>query len=246
MAGLDWLIERPVAHRGLHGDGLIENTLGAARAAVEGNFAIEVDLQLTADNEVVVFHDETLDRLTTATGPLADRTVAELKKISIRGTNERIPALQELLDLVAGRTPLVLELKSDWNGDERLTARVAAVLAGYAGPVACMSFDPQIVMALQSHAPGLPRGIVAERYYDDPEWSPLTRAQRFKFGNLLHIPGTKPHFVAYYVRDLPAIAPLIARHILGLKLLTWTVRTDAQRRKARRWANQMIFEGFRP
>jgi glycerophosphoryl diester phosphodiesterase len=246
MAGLDWLIERPVAHRGLHGDGLIENTLGAARAAVDGNFAIEVDLQLTADNEVVVFHDETLDRLTTATGLLAGRTLAELKKISIYGTNERIPALQELLDLVAGRTPLVLELKSDWNGDERLTARVAAVLAGYAGPVACMSFDPQIVMALQRHAPGLPRGIVAERYYDDPEWSPLTRAQRFKFGNLLHIPRTKPHFVAYYVRDLPAIAPLIARHILGLKLLTWTVRTDTQRRKARRWANQMIFEGFRP
>jgi glycerophosphoryl diester phosphodiesterase len=246
MAGLDWLIERPVAHRGLHGDGLIENTLAAARAAVDGNFAIEVDLQLTADNEVVVFHDETLDRLTIATGPLADRTLAELKKISIRGTNERIPTLQELLDLVAGRTPLVLELKSNWNGDERLTARVAAVLAGYAGPVACMSFDPQIVMALQKHAPGLPRGIVAERYYDDPEWSLLTRAQRFKLGNLLHIPRTKPHFVAYYVRDLPAIAPLIARHILGLKLLTWTVRTDAQRRKARRWANQMIFEGFRP
>ena len=246
MAGLDWLIERPVAHRGLHGDGLIENTLGAARAAVDGNFAIEVDLQLTADNEVVVFHDEKLDRLTTAAGPLADRTLAELKKISIHGTNERIPALQELLDLVAGRTPLVLELKSDWNGDERLTARVAAVLAGYAGPVACMSFDPQIVMALQKHAPGLPRGIVAERYYDDPEWSPLTRARRFKLGNLLHIPQTKPHFVAYYVRDLPAIAPLIACHILGMKLLTWTVRTDAERRKARRWANQMIFEGFRP
>jgi glycerophosphoryl diester phosphodiesterase len=246
MAGLDWLIERPVAHRGLHGDGLIENTLGAARAAVEGNFAIEVDLQLTADNEVVVFHDEKLDRLTTATGSLADRTLAELKRISIHGTNERIPVLQELLDLVRGRTPLVLELKSDWNGDERLTARVAELLGGYAGPVACMSFDPQIVMALQKHAPGLPRGIVAERYYDDPEWSPLTSAQRFRLGNLLHIPRTKPHFVAYYVRDLPAVAPLIARHILGMKLLTWTVRTDAQRRKANRWANQMIFEGFRP
>jgi glycerophosphoryl diester phosphodiesterase len=169
-----------------------------------------------------------------------------LKQIAIHGTDERIPTLQELLDEVAGRTPIVIELKSDWNGDERLPARVAEVLTGYAGPVAGMSFDPEILMALQKLAPGLPRGIVAERYYDDPEWKPLTRAQKFKFGNLLHISRTKPHFVAYYIRDLPAIAPLIARHLLGMKLLTWTVRTDAERQKARWWANQMIFEGFRP
>ena len=246
MAGLDWLIERPVAHRGLHGNGLIENTPGAARAAVAAGYAIEVDLQLTSDNQVVVFHDETLDRLTTATGPLAARTLAELKQISIRGTDERIPTLQELLDLVAGRTPLVLELKSDWNGDERLTARVAEVVSGYAGPVAGMSFDPLILKALQKYAPGLPRGIVAERYYDDPEWRTLTPVQKFTLGNLLHIASTKPHFVAYYVRDLPAFAPLFARHILGMKLLTWTVRTNTERRKARWWASQPIFEGFRP
>ena len=246
MAGLDWLIERPVAHRGLHGHGLIENTLAAAQAAVEANYAIEVDLQLTADSEVVVFHDDTLDRLTTAAGPLAARTLAELKQVSFRGTDERIPALEELLDLVAGRTPLVLELKSDWNGDAKLSARVAEILAGYAGPVAGMSFDPEILMALQRHAPGLPRGIVAERYYDHADWNPMTRWQKFMLGNLLHIPRTKPHFVAYYVRDLPALAPLIARHILGMKLLTWTVRTDAERRKAGLWANRMIFEGFRP
>jgi len=246
MAGLDWLIEQPVAHRGLHGAGVLENTLGAARAAVDANCAIEVDLQLTADNEVVVFHDDTLDRLTAATGPLAARTLADLKRVSLRGTDERIPTLQELLDLVAGRTPLVLELKSDWNDDEKLPARVAEILAGYAGPVAAMSFDPAMLMSLQQYAPGLPRGIVAERYYDDPEWSPATRRQKYMLGNLLHIPRTKPHFVAYYVRDLPALAPLIARHVLGMRLLTWTVRSEAERRKAGRWANQMIFEGFRP
>jgi glycerophosphoryl diester phosphodiesterase len=246
MSGLNWLIERPVAHRGLHGNGLIENTLGAAHAAIDANCAIEVDVQLTADNEVVVFHDDTLDRLTNATGRVAACTLVELKQCAIHGTDERIPSLQELLDRVAGRTPIVIELKSEWNGDERLPARVSEVLTGYAGPVACMSFDPDILMALQKLAPGLPRGIVAERYYDDPEWKPLTRVQKFKFGNLLHIPRTKPHFVAFYIRDLPAIAPLVARHLLGMKLLTWTVRTDIERQKARRWANQMIFEGFRP
>lgn len=246
MAGLDWLIERPVAHRGLHGNGLIENTLGAARAAAEAGFAIEVDLLLTADNEVVIFHDDTLDRLTDATGAVAVRTLAELKKVSIRGTSERIPTLQELLEAVASRVPLVLELKSGWEGNEPLVARTAEILQGYAGPVAAMSFDPRILIMLQKHAPGLPRGIVAERYYSDPEWGPLGRWQRFMLGNLLHFNTTKPHFIAYYVADLPAIAPLIARHILGMKLLTWTVRTDANRRKARWWAQQMIFEGFRP
>jgi glycerophosphoryl diester phosphodiesterase len=246
MAGLDWLIERPIAHRGLHGGGIIENTLAAAMAAVDANYGVEADLQLSADGEVMVFHDTTLDRLTNATGPLAARTAAELKRIALHKTTERIPTLQELLDRVGAKTPLILELKSEWNGDDRLAARVSRILADYPGPVAAMSFDPQQLMALQSHAPGLPRGIVAERYYDDPEWNPLPSSKKFVFGNLLHIPRTKPHFVAYYVRDLPAFAPLIARHLLGMKLLTWTVRTEAERRCARRWANQMIFEGFRP
>jgi glycerophosphoryl diester phosphodiesterase len=246
MAGLNWLIERPVAHRGLHGDGLIENTLGAARAAVEGNFAIEVDLMLSADGEVVVFHDDTLDRLTDASGPVAERSLAELRRVAIRGSDERIPTLQELLATVAGRTPLVLELKSGWEGNDPLAEKTAEILKGYAGPVAAMSFDPRILIALQKYAPGLPRGIVAERYYNDPSWGSLSWMQRFRLGNLLHISQTKPHFVAYYVRDLPAIAPLVARYILGMKLLTWTIRTDEDRRKARWWANQMIFEGFRP
>lgn len=246
MAGLNWLIERPVAHRGLHGGGLIENTLGAVRAAVDANYAIEVDLLLTADGEVVVFHDDTLDRLTNASGPVTARTLAELKQVAIHGTDERIPTLQELLGAVAGRTPLVLELKSGWEGNDPLAAKTAEILKSYAGPVAAMSFDPRILIALQKYAPGLPRGIVAERYYRDPSWGPLSWAQRFRLGNLLHFLQTKPHFVAYYVNDLPAVAPLAARYILGMKLLTWTIRSEQDRRKARWWANQMIFEGFRP
>jgi glycerophosphoryl diester phosphodiesterase len=246
MSGLDWLIERPIAHRGLHGALIVENTLGAARAAVGANYAIEVDLQLTADGEVVVFHDSTLERLTQASGLLAARTLTELKGIRLRECDERIPTLQELLDAVADRTPLVLELKSEWDGDDQLVKRVAEILVSYSGPVAAMSFDPAQVAALRDHAPGLPRGIVAERYYQHPDWQPMKWQQRFSLGNLLHIGQTKPHFVAYFVRELPAFAPLFARHALGMKLLTWTVRTEADRRKARRWADQIVFEGFRP
>jgi glycerophosphoryl diester phosphodiesterase len=246
MEGLTWLIERPIAHRGLHGNGLVENTLGAAAAAVAANYAIEVDLQLSADGEVMVFHDTTLDRVTKSSGPLAAKSSAELKDVAFRDCAERIPTLQELIDTVAGRTPLVLELKSEDDGDTRLPARVAKILLGYAGPVAAMSFDPEMVIALRKFAPGLPRGIVAERYYDHPDWKGLTAAQKFRLGNLLHIPKTSPHFIAYYVRDLPAIAPLFARYLLGMKLLTWTVRSEREQQRARGWANQVIFEGFRP
>jgi glycerophosphoryl diester phosphodiesterase len=246
MEGLTWLIERPIAHRGLHGNGLVENTLGAAAAAVAANYGIEVDLQLSADGEVMVFHDTTLDRLTKSSGPIAAKSSAELKAVAFRDGSEHIPTLQELLDTVAGRTPLVLELKSEGGSDTRLPARVAKILLGYAGPVAAMSFDPETVIALRKFAPGLPRGIVAERYYDHPDWKGLTSSQKIWLGNLLHIPKTSPHFIAYYVRDLPATAPLLARYLLGMKLLTWTVRSESDRKRAGRWANQVIFEGFRP
>jgi len=242
----DWLTARPIAHRGLHGGAILENTIEAAEAAATANYPIECDLQLTADEEVVVFHDDTLDRLTAASGPLRAKTSADLRKVSFRGAPGRIPDLREFLSRVAGRVPLVMELKSQWNGDTKLVERAVAMLANYPSPYALMSFDPWLVRALRLIAPNIPRGIIAERYYDDPEWSAATRAQKFGLGNLTHLTQTRPHFVAYWVRDLPAVAPFFARNVLGMPLLTWTVRTDAERARARRWADQMIFEGFRP
>jgi glycerophosphoryl diester phosphodiesterase len=242
---LEWLTARPIAHRGLHGGAIVENTLEAADAAASANYAIECDIQLTADGELVVFHDDTLDRLTVAAGPLRSRTLADLKTIAYRDTVGRIPELKEFLARVAGRTPLLIELKSNWDGDSRIAERAAAMLANYSGPFALMSFDPWLVRALRLSAPALPRGIVAERRYDDPEWR-LSPAQKFALSNFTHIGQTRPHFIAYWVRDLPALVPLFARNVLGMPLLTWTVRTEAERARAARWADQMIFEGFRP
>jgi glycerophosphoryl diester phosphodiesterase len=246
MRAPDWLTARPIAHRGLHGDGLIENTLGAAAAAVAANYAIEVDLQLSADDEVIVFHDATLDRLTEAQGPIAARTAAELKDVTLKHSKDHIPTLSDLLALVAGRTPLVLELKSEWDGDDRLVRRTAETLAGYAGPAAVMSFDPALVTALRRLAPHLVRGIVAEQWYRHDDGTGFPRPRQFALGNLLHLPRTRPHFVAYAVYDLPATAPRAARRLFGMPLLTWTVRTEADRARASRCADQMIFEGFRP
>jgi glycerophosphoryl diester phosphodiesterase len=246
MPGLDWLIARPVAHRGLHdaSAGVIENTTSAVAGAVAAGYAIEVDLQITRDGEAMVHHDEELGRLTHGEGRLDRMDAADLAAVPFKATADRMMTLKDLLDLVAGRSALFLELKSRFDGDRRLPARVAEVLTSYAGPVGVMSFDPRQIAAVHEIAPGLPRGIVAQRaYWRDDKPAVGTRD---KLAYLVHVLRSRPHFVAYHVNDLPAPAPLLARYGLGLPLLTWMVRTPDDRRRAGRWADQMIFEGFRP
>lgn len=248
MAGLDWLTARPIAHRGLHDAaiGVIENTASAVRRAIDGDFAIEVDLQISADGEAMVFHDETLERLTHGRGRVAAMRAAALTQVAMRDTDDRIMRLGELCDLVGGRVTLLLELKSLVNGDRRLPERVAEVLRGYAGPVAAMSFDPDQVLGLRVAAPGLPRGITAGGWAPGERKKTVATSGKNNRAHLWDIVRMQPHFVAYAVRDLPAFLPLVARYMLGMPLLTWTVRTQAERARAQRWADQMIFEGFRP
>jgi glycerophosphoryl diester phosphodiesterase len=244
----DWLTARPVAHRGLHdrARGIIENMPGAAKAAIEGNFSIECDIQLSADGEAMVHHDDALGRLTEGSGALLGMTAAQLQAVKFKDTSERMMSLGDLCALVQGRVPLVIEVKSHFDGDRKLVARMSQVLAAYRGPAVGMSFDPDQVLALRALMPQLPRGIIAERSYDAADWPEATPAQRRSMLHLRHAFRTRPHFVAFWVDELPAAAPWIARHVFGLPLLTWTVRTPAQRQRAARYADQMIFEGFRP
>ena len=248
MRAPDWLTARPVAHRGLHdrARGIVENMPSAALAAIDGNFAIECDVQLTGDGEAMVHHDDTLGRLTEGSGALLGLTATALKEVRFRETSERMMSLADLCILVRGRVPIIVEVKSHFDGDRRLVKRMAEVLASYSGPVAGMSFDPDQVVALRQMLPELPRGIVAQRHYTETDWPEATPAQRAGMRHLEHALRTQPHFVAYWVNDLPAPAPWITRHIFGLPLLTWTVRTAEQRARAGRYADQMIFEGFQP
>ncbi len=248
MRAPDWLTARPIAHRGLHdrARGIIENMPAAAQAAISGNFGIECDIQLTADGEAMVHHDDALGRLTEGSGALRGMTSDQLRAVKFKDTSERMMSLGDLCALVAGRVPLVIEVKSHFDGDRELVARMSELLASYSGPVVGMSFDPDQVLALREKMPALPRGIIAERTYDEADWPEATPAQRRDMLHLRHAFRTRPHFVAYWVDQLPAPAPWIARSIFGLPLLTWTVRTPEQRERAARYADQMIFEGFRP
>jgi glycerophosphoryl diester phosphodiesterase len=244
MPGLDWLIARPVAHRGLHDaeKGIIENTPSAFAAAVAGRYGIECDLQLSADGEAMVYHDDTLGRLTDGDGRLDAMTAAALKRLSFKGSADRMITLGELCDFVAGRVALLIEMKSRFDGDQRLSARVAKVLSGYRGPAATMSFDADAVAALRASAPRLPRGLAAPSRLLGPRRSPVKDALT-ELGHALH---AHPQFIAYSVTDLPAALPMMARKLLGLPLLAWTVRSAQERETSERYADQLIFEGFRP
>jgi glycerophosphoryl diester phosphodiesterase len=248
MPALDWLIARPVAHRGLHDaqTGVVENTPSAFGAAVAGQYGIECDLQVTADGEAMVYHDDALGRLTEGSGRLDQRTAADLKRVQFKTTTDRMITLTELCDLVAGRATLVVELKSRFDGDHRLVRRAATILTSYRGPAAVMSFDPDQVAALREIAPSLPRGMVAESHYRHHTWDTLPIGRKRALAYFQHARRTRPQFIAYSVHDLPAAVPWITRRMFGLPLLTWTVRTTDEQRQAARHADQIIFEGFRP
>jgi glycerophosphoryl diester phosphodiesterase len=248
MPDLDWLIARPVAHRGLHDaqKNIIENTPSAFAAAIAGRYGIECDLQVTADGEAMVHHDEALGRLTEGAARLDAMSAADLKRVAFKAAADRMITLGELCDLVAGRATLVIELKSRFDSDIRLVERTAEVLSGYAGPAAVMSFDPAQVAALRVLAPARTRGMVAESRYRHHEWDKLPAVTKRAMSYFQHVRRTWPQFIAYSVADLPAAIPMLARKVFGLPLLTWTVRSPDDRRKAEHYADQMIFEGFRP
>ena len=243
-----WLTARPIAHRGLHdrAAGVPENTLAAAQAAIAAGYAIECDVQLSADGEAMVFHDGALGRLTEASDPVETLSAAALSDLAVAGSPERIPTLPAFLAAIAGRTPLVIEVKSRYGGDLRLVRRVAELAGAYDGPVAVKSFDPHLVAALRDLAPDIPRGIVAETRQDDPAYAALPPSLRRSLSDLLHFAETEPDFLSWRVDDLPCAPAHLCRLLGSRPVMTWTVRTPDQRRHAEAHADQMVFEGFRP
>jgi glycerophosphoryl diester phosphodiesterase len=243
---LNWLTARPIAHRGWHGDGRIENSLSAALAAIAAGFGIECDIQRSADGEAIIFHDDNLERLTQAQGRIADYPAARLAALCLGGSADPIPTLTQLLELIAGRVPLICEIKSGFEGDLRLPARAAEIAAGYDGPLAFKSFDPDVIAFLREAGSARPLGLVAEASYDDPYFAALSPAQKRDCAAFLHIVRTRPDFLSWRVDDLPHAAPSLFRALGKKPVMTWTVRTPNQWALAREFADQALFEGPSP
>jgi glycerophosphoryl diester phosphodiesterase len=250
MSTPSWLVAKPIAHRGLHdkANGILENTLSAAEAAIARGLPIELDVQLTADNEAIVFHDFDLDRLTGDKGPVVERKLADLTRIGITGAKggDRIPSFRQYLDTIVGRVPLVIEIKSKFDGDVRLTKRVCEILSDYQGPFVVKSFDPFVVATLRTSAPSITRGIIGELAYASKADSFMTPELRHRLANLLHFSESQPQFVSWKVDDLPCAGPYLCKVLGNLPLMAWTVRNAEQRARAEKHADQMVFEGFLP
>jgi glycerophosphoryl diester phosphodiesterase len=240
----------PLAHRALHDlpGGRPENSRAAIRAAIAAGYAIEIDVQAADDGTAMVFHDDELDRLTNATGPVRAHSAAGLAGVTLKGNDEGIPTLAEVLALVAGQVPLLIEVKDQHGAmgpvDGALEACVARDLEGYAGPVALMSFNPASVIALARLAGNVPRGIVSSSYTAH-EWPELPAATRDRLRTIPDISEAGASFVSHQWADLsrPRVAELKRA---GTAILCWTVRSAPEEAEARRVADNITFEGYAP
>lgn len=243
--------DRPIAHRGLHDHarGIIENSASAFEAACKAGYAIECDVQLSRDGIPMIFHDDDLDRLTAAKGPVGALTMAELAALRLTGSssNDCPQSFREFIDQVNGRVLLQIELKQQANqaATDVLAQTVLDALRTYRGPVTIESFDPRLLIALRRRKAAMPLGIVTYGY-NVPEWdTQLTVAQRLVLRHLLHWPLTRFDFVSCRSNDLDLPAVRLFRSA-GVPVTTWTISSATQAMATVGKADQIVFEGFEP
>jgi glycerophosphoryl diester phosphodiesterase len=238
----------PIAHRGYHSldEGRPENSLGAFRAAIASGYGIELDVQQSADGQAMVFHDDDLDRLTHRTGPVKNHKADVLNSFLLRGSDEPIPTLGQVLALVAGRVPLLIEIKDNLGTmaetEGRLEQAVADALANYHGPVAVMSFNPHAVAHMARIAPDIPRGLTTEAY-DPAHNAPIPPAVCDRLRDIPDYDATGSAFISHQASDLnrPRVAALKSQ---GAAILCWTIRSPEEEAEARKIAHNITFEGY--
>jgi len=242
MSSMEWLLSTPIAHRGLHDPhaGVPENSLAAFEAARDAGYPIELDVRALRDGTVAVFHDEDLGRMTGTDSPLAHENAASIKTHRLSGTHNTIPLLGEALDVVAGKVPLLVELKN-FGVPGVLESSVVAALDSYDGRIAVQSFNPFSMGWFKVKAPGIVRGHLSGGFTG----LPLEEALKDTLRRLELIDVSEPAFVGYDIRLLP-VGPVSELRSRGMPVLGWTVRTYDERRDALEWCDNFIFEHIDP
>lgn len=243
-------LRAPIAHRALHdtGKGRAENSARAIAAAIDAGFGIEIDVQLSRDGRAMVFHDYDLGRLTGQPGAIQQRNAAEFMALSLLGTDDTIPSLAQVLDQVAGRAPLLVEIKDQDGGlgpaVGRLEQAVADDLRGYAGDVAVMSFNPNSVRVFGGMAPDVPRGLTTCGF-DHADWGLVPKARLRRLVEIPDIAASGACFISHDHADLsrPRVAEVKKR---GIPVLCWTIRDPQDEARARQVADNITFEGYVP
>ena len=231
------------AHRGLHDATRAENSMSAFKAALDAGYGMELDVRLSSDGELVVFHDATLDRVTDATGRVDSYTYAELSKIHLSGTEDTVPAFRDLLKLVDGKVPLIVEIKEE-AGSVAVTEKTAELLREYKGAYVVESFNPLAIAHMKKIMPEVLRGQLSETY-----------TKNKKFRDILHVllqclvfnVSTRPDFIAFNIRDRKNAALRLCRGIFGACTVAWTVRSREEEAIARKSGfDAVIFENYIP
>jgi len=243
-------LRAPIAHRALHdiGAGRAENSPSAIAAAVDAGYGIEIDVQLSRDGRAMVFHDYDLGRLTGQAGAIQQRDAADLMTLPLLGTSDTIPSLCQVLDMVAGRVPLLVEIKDQDGGlgpaVGRLEQAVADDLRCYAGELAVMSFNPNAVRVFGGMAPDVPRGLTTCGF-DDADWGLVPKARLRRLVGIPDMAASGACFISHHWADLarPRVAELKAR---GVPVLSWTIRSAQDEAQARLVADNITFEGYAP
>lgn len=244
----DIFTQRPLAHRALHdaAQGRIQNSLSAVQAAINHGYGIEIDLQLSADQDAMVFHDDDLDALAHGSGPVYTHSTEALGEMRLRGGRDGIDTLAAILTTVAGKTPLLIELKEqhDPTRNRALAAATCKALEDYAGPVALMSFSPVLVGHVQRFAPHLPRGLVSYNYHADPD-SALPDMLKTHLTQMRDFDALGCSFTSYQWQDLDC-APIHALKSRGVPILCWTTKSPQDDAAARAIADNVTFEQYLP
>lgn len=232
------------AHRGLHSEGVPENSMAAFRAALVGGYGIELDVHLLKDGNLAVIHDSSLLRTTGAEGRIEELDAQDLWNYRLEGTKETIPLFREVLELFDGKAPLIVELKCADNNHEALCQAVCDQLEQYNGLYCLESFDPRCVYWLKKNRPDLIRGQLVENYWKSKAKLPFPlrwclTAQMFNF-------LTRPHFVAYKYADRQRLSNTLVKKLWGAARVTWTVQNREEFVQAKKEGWIPIFENFTP
>ena len=173
-------------------------------------------------------------------------TASELERLAYKECDQHIVSLAEFLAIIDSRVPVIVEIKSRYDGDMRLAARALTSVSAYPGPVCLKSFDPAVLVHLRTSSVRCPLGLVAQARYDDEEWLELPSERRRSLADLSDFPLTRPDFLSWNLGDLPHAVPMLCRVAAGMPVMTWTVRSQRDLTHGRTWADQIIFEGFEP
>ena len=232
-----------IAHRGLFGESVPENSLGAFARAAERGYGIELDVQLTSDGRLVVFHDASLKRMLGVKRKISELTYKELKEYRFPGTNERVPLFEEVLRTVDGRVPLIIEIKP-YGKCEAACRALAEGLEGYAGVYCVESFDPSALRWFRKNRPQVVRGQLAQNYFRSRSKLPLW--QKIAATSLLANFVGRPSFIAYNHHHRIPLAGRLLKKTGGATLAAWTVRSEAELEEARKTYSVIIFDSFIP